>query len=302
MKSTMQERCLEVLPRLGMTPDNVRRAFNFIFAPNSRGRKETGNELVWDALVKDIRTAINGIATNRTKWKPAYREAYEEYLALLRQTKLDIEAARRAVMVPDPDNPDGPKLPASVDDVHRRAVARNKKLGIDGPTCGATWQSWVDPAVRAALTNKFLRIHQLELSGKGTPPRPFMADNIRRNAKDMIARHRSMISHSRERLADGTTAHPTATTLYGALHLAALRQFERALEQWETKFVLNQMVALTDPLPVNWHAMLEPAMRERLRRAEKDPRDIDRQGLDSFYIEKGDTPAAPTAETEWSGE
>lgn len=296
MKSTQQERCLEVLPRLGMSPDNVRKAFNFIFAPQRQSRKQTGDELTWDILIKDIRLAINGIATNRTKWKAPYREAYEEYLAILRQTKADIESARRSVMVVDPSNPDGPRLPATVHDVHAIAVKRNKKLGLDGPTCTASWQTWIDPSVRAALTLRFARIHQLELGGKGTPPRPFMGDNIKRNAKDMLARHRTMIKYNRERMADGATTHPTSTTYYGAVHLAALRQFELALERWETSFTLNQMIALTDPLPVNWHAMLEPAMRERLRRAEKDPGDIDTQGITSFYCERPATHAYDTPE------
>ena len=299
MKSTAQERCLEVLPRLGMNPDNVRKAFNFIFAPSSKGRAETNAELVWDSLLKDIRAAINGVATNRTKWKAEYRDAYEDYLTVLRQTKVDIETARATVMMRDPDNPDGPRLPATVGDIHRRAVARNKKLGIDGPTCGMAWQTWVEPGVRAALTQRFERIHQLELAGKGTPPRPFMGDNIRRNAREMLAKHRTMIDNTRATLADGPTEHPTSTTLYGALHLAALRQFEIALDRWATEFKRNQHIALAEPLPVNWHAMLTPTMRERLRRAEKDPTDIDRQGLDSFYVEKGEPPAAPTADADW---
>jgi hypothetical protein len=124
-----------------------------------------------------------------------------------------------------------------------------------------------------------------------------MGANIRRTAQGALKRFRTFIDNTKATLADGPTEQPTATTLYGALHLAALRQFELALDKWEKDYDRNQSVALTDPLPVNWHAMLSPTMRERIARAERDPTDIDNEGLSGFYLEK-ETPAPASADTQ----
>jgi len=298
MKTSAQDRLRYALEVHGLREDIQRKIFNYVFAPKAGSRKRVATEMTWEQLKRDIRGAIASTASNRRNWRADYVDIFEDYLKLLRQTRDTIESTWATAMMPDPDakgNPDAPRVPASVAEISRRARLMNQKNGIDGPTCSTMWQTWIDPAARHAIERRFDDAFIAATGGKGTKPRPFLATNVRRVTKTQLTRLRAFFANQRRILADpDVTARddtPLATTPYAALQLAAIRMAERAVDAWEQTRAIDAMHALSDPLPVDWRHLLEPAMRERLRKADEQPQLVDLEGIRDFYVEKGPSAA-----------
>lgn len=291
MQPTSQDRLKQALRDVDLPVELQQRIFNAVFAPRAKTRKIVSAELTWDALLRDITAAINNLRSNVKKHRPEYRECYAEYLQLLLDTKRTIESTRALATMKDPNSPDpeAPRIPATVAEISRRAVLRNMKTGMDGPTCGTLWQSWVAPADRKWMTERFEMVFNNAMGGRGICPRPFVTSNVKRSADAAVTRLRSFIDNQRRTYADGPTLHPTSTTPLGALMLAATRMCEIALDRWVKERNRNAQHALTDPLPVNWVLMLSDEMRLRVTQATLNTANVSLEGLADFYAYQDDT-------------
>lgn len=283
MRTTALDRLVTSLTARRFSAETIRLICNDVFSPTIGRRSVLAAESTWDNLEHEVRAAIKAVATNRSKWPPQYKELYERYLALIREARDDIDNARN-MLVRDPDTPDGPKVPAKVADITRLAAKRNAKTNTNGPTCTATWQTWIDPKARDDLINAFDAVF-LDNKTKGNRPRPFMGGNIKSHTEAAITRLESFIERQRTVLTIPGLRHPTAPTPYAALHLAAIRMAERALDKWKAEYKRDPYIALTNQLPVNWMHLLEPEMRARIIAADKNPASVSPEGLSAFLTE-----------------
>lgn len=288
MRTTAAQRLLAAMEAHGIDPSKARMVFNAVHAPAGKTRAMVGEELSWAALQDSILRTERLTTSNRKKWRPEYRALYEEYVTVLRKIRDDIYDARN-MLVRDPDDPHGAKVPATIKDITRLCAKRNAKTGVEGPTCTNAWQTWVAPDVRRNLCDRFDAAHALA-GRKGASPRPFLSTATRQRVENTLENHRTFIARQRSVLCIPNMRHTVASTPYAALHLAAIRMAERELDNWESQHKRDPYLALNAPLPVNWLHLLAPDMRKRIAAADKNPKDVSLRGLDKFLMEDGTQP------------
>lgn len=283
MTTTIRERLVHALRACRISASNQDRILNYCFGPASVVDRSTQqNELTWANLRGDVRAALKSVTTNRTKWPAHYAPIYEDYVAVIRQAQADIDSAFH-MLIKDPTNPNGPKIPPTLADIRRLADKRIQKTG-HGPTCTSAWPTWVEPSVRAALIERF-DIAYAKQGGKGNRPRPFVTNELHRQSELQCARFHAFFERQRNNLKVPDQPHNVANTAFGALHLCAIRMAELHVERWEKAARLDPYHGLDNPLPVNWLHLLTPEMRERLRNADKNPDLISLDGITNFYME-----------------
>lgn len=296
---THYDRTDQALRHFGVPADMHRKIMNALFAPNSKWasaqKKSARIENSWKTLLDDVRAALRGLTSNVHKQEGEMRVLYEQYIDLVRQARDEITYAS-ILLLKDKTNPDGPKIPATLDDIRRIAAKRNAKLGIDGPTCTARWHTWVAPADRIALRRAFDLAYTRSLRGAGKRVMPFLTADIVQYNKTRMEVLRNFIADQRAAMTNWSpddTRDPTDNRQpyshipHHALHLCALRMAERALDQWEASLRTDKYHGLDNPLPIAWTHLLDSPMRERIRAGDENPSSVSVIGLDSFYRDDG---------------
>lgn len=287
MKIGMSTRLHAALDRRGLDPNVKRSIINDVFSPASALAERLKREENFDALRDDLRAVLRSTQSNRTKWPPELVHLYEQYLAVVR-TALNTVDYMRTKMLPDPANPQGPRIPATLARTTERMRVLNEKHRAKGeplePACNANWVSWVDPNKRDALIADFSMAYVRMGRGKGRRFIPFATTAVSKDMQRAITRHRRFIEDQRDVVSD--RPNNTGSTHYRALHLCALRMAEMWLDSYERDIKSHERHPATHPVPVNWMHLLTKEMRERIRAADEDPASVSPMGLASFYNPK----------------
>ena len=307
-KLSVSERLDGVLYHLNVPRDLHRKIMNCMYSPSSTftadQKKAVRTDAAWNGLLGNVRAVLRGVKSNANK-QPAYtRDAYIRYIEAITQARDDIMAASQ-MLLKDKNDPDGPKVPATLDDIKRLAAKRNKATNTDGPTCTSRWQTWIAPSLRTEIRNSFDIAYTKADRGSGKRVTPFLTPDIVAYNVERMQLLRDFIDVQRSKLSlVWPTDHPQSNEPYNALHLAALRMAERALNAWDKAFARDKYHALDNPLPVTWLPLLTADMRERIREADLNPRDVTIYGIESFYVDDGSdrkpaVQAAHKRETDW---
>lgn len=287
---SVTDRLQQVLIHCNVPRDMQRQIQNAMFSPTSTflaaQKREARTNNGWDALRDEVRAVLRGLKSNVGK-QPAYiREEYEAYISVVAQVCNDIDAAR-CMLVKDrtTDDPDAPRVPATLADIKRMAERRNAADPENpGPRCTSQWPTWVHPETVTTVCDAFLRAYALANRGQGKRVRPFLTLPLLDYNKARLKLFRGFITSQREAMATiWPTDNPQSHVPHHALHLCALRMAERYLDVWDSKFTKDKYHALHDPLPIQWTHLLDPTMRERIRRADADPQDMSTEGLGTYY-------------------
>jgi hypothetical protein len=284
MRISAQTRLRRALNRHDIPLYIQHEVFNATFAPRSELLTTLSNESSFDGLLSDARNAKRAILSNKSKWPDELAVPYTRYIDCIQDVIGAVDSARRALLK-NPDDPDGPRIPASLSRITEIAAKRVKKAQANGeptpPLCNAGWPSWVDPTLRQSIIDEFDRAYTLMGRGRGRRFIPFATTSIIKDMDRAIIRHRKFIDDQRAVVADRPNT--TGSTHYRALHLCALRMAEMWLDTHEREIKARTRNPATHPVPVNWMHMLTKDMRERIRAADENPADINPMGLTSFF-------------------
>lgn len=285
MRPSYHTKLTRALERQRIPADKAREIINDVFSPASTLLKTVKAETAFDNIIANIRAAKRSVTSNRTKWVPALVPLYEDYLAVLDRTINDVRDAS-ALMLKDPDDPKGTRVPATLERITAIAAKRNahaRQAGqFPGPSCTANWVSWVDPNECHRIILAFDQAYTLMQRGQGRRFIPFSTASLAKDTHRGIHRHRAFIEAQRTALADRPNG--KGSTHYRALHLCALRMAELWLDGYERALKTKHRHPATDPIPVHWMHLLTSDMRQRVRDADADPsQPIDPTGLGSFY-------------------
>jgi hypothetical protein len=293
------DRLRAVLVHHAVAPDLQRHIMNDLFSPTSsfsaEHKKQARNENAWTVLLGDVRQVLLGLRSNMHKQPECTKEIYERYVATVLKARDDIIAAS-TMLVKDPANPGGPRVPATVKDTARLAAKRNTALKENGPTCNSRWHTWVHPDAILELRNAFEVAYIAAGRKGGKRVTPFLTPEVARYNADRLHALRSFIESQRQVLARNYPSNtPYSHVPHHALHLCALRMAERTLDTWEEAHAKNKYHGLDNPLPVKWIHLLDHTMRERVTRADASPLDVSIEGIESFYKDDGSarTPSLP---------
>lgn len=278
-----------------INPAVIRDVVNQVFGIHARDNlSRIRNERSFQRILDDVRITRRNLISNRSKWPKELVELYEEYISVLDQVMADVRSCM-VMMVKDPLDPEGPRIPATPKRIaelaeKRNAAARAKGEPL-GPACNALWVSWVEPATITRLIEAFDTAYTTINRGRGNRFMPFHTTSLKNVTKGMIERHRTFIRDQREAIlaADkgSDKVYDRSSTLYGALHLCALRMAEITLDQYERDVRAKRLSMAANPIPVNWMHLLTPEMRKRVRDADTDPSSVTPEGLTSFLVPKG---------------
>ena len=283
--------------RLHNIPAETHRGImNAMFTPNSSHAKSVKQSMrienAWKTLIDEVRAVVRGLMSNRYKQHEDIRPLYDQYIDLVRQARDDITAASM-LTIKDKADPNGPKVAATPEDVKRMAANRNRKLGIDGPTCTSRWHTWVAPADRKALRDAFETAYAKAQRGAGKRVTPFLTSDVTQHNKTRMEVLTNFIAAQRRALAVSDPLmgldldRPYSHIPHHALHLCALRMAELNLHRWKTAIAKDKYHGLDNPLPVQWTHLLDHDMRERLRAGDENPASVTIAGLESFYRDDG---------------
>lgn len=292
---SVSDRLSAAMTHFNVSVDMQRKLINAVFSPhssyNATLKKSARVENTWKTLTDDVRAVLRGLASNRYKQHDDMRELYDQYIGMVRTARDDIVAAS-GVMIKDRTNPDGPKIPATLDDIRRLAANRNRKLGIDGPTCTSRWHTWIAPADRAAMRTAFEIAYAKAQRGAGKRVTPFLTSDVVQYNKTRMETLRGFIADQRAAMTayrpdDHEHRQPMSNIPHHALHLCALRMAERALDDWAKSLAKDKYHGLDNPLPVQWTHLLDATMRERVRSVDENPSAVTLIGLEQFYWDDG---------------
>lgn len=294
------------LARHGVAPHTSAAILHECFGVASAPRRRMAqSDAAFDLIQQEVRDHRRTVLGNKSKWRPELVHLYEHYISILDGIIADVDACR-AVMVRNPEDPNGPKIPATLADITRISAKKNRQLCGDDfdpdserdihvfmePPRTSVWTSWVSPIVVDHIATAFVDAYAACGAGKGQRFRPFVTVETRRRRARQIAIHRTFIDNQRESIfkASPPDERGRVASLYGALHLTALRQAERMLDSIEKPDYRSTYARATrghpvlDAVPVNWRHLLTPEMRKRLKAADEDPSSITPNGLDSYYL------------------
>ncbi len=284
MRISAQTRLRRALDRREIPEHIQREVFNATFAKHSTALDMLTSETSFDVVLDGARRAKRALLSNKAKWPDELAPHYANYARCIQSVVDDIETTRM-LLLKNPDNPSGPKVPASLSRITAIAAKRNAKQRAnhepEGPTCGASWPSWVEPELRQSIVDAFDRAYALMGRGRGRRFTPFHTTAIAQDMNRAIIRHRRFIDDQRLVLADRRDGR--GSTHYRALHLCALRMAEMWLDGYERDIKARVRNPSTHPIPVNWMHMLTKDMRDRVRDADDNPAGISAVGLTSFY-------------------
>lgn len=291
MRPSIQDKLRRALDRRGFPFHVQREIMNEVFMRQSETHTAVKDEITWVSLIHEVQDSIASLTSNRSRWPKHMAPLYEEYRQIMHDTRADI-IATRTTLLPDPDNPKGAKVPATLKLVRALAARRNDKLRKAGaplmPACGDHWPSWVSPDKVRDLTTRFERAYDLNGGGRGKRLIPFATTSVTKTLNRTIARHRAFIEAQREAILaadpEADREHKRVHSRYGALHLCALRQAEMWLDTYERELRNRTKHPVLDPVPVNWQHLLEPELRTRVRDADENPASVTPEGLTSFLI------------------
>lgn len=287
MRVSVQDRLLRALSRRDIPFHIQREVVNEVFVLRSPIRDELRREASFASLISAVVAAKRTVMGNKTKWHPALVTLYEEYVALLTQTH-DTMVHMQNMMVPNPEDPHGARVPATLAIITALAKRKNDKCARDGlpplPSCTAAWPTWVAPADKTRLIEAFDTAYARMGRGRGKRFIPFHTTALAHSMGRAVLRHRKFIDDMRAATCDRPDG--KGSTHYRALHLCALRMAELWLDNYEKDIRLKHRHPATDPVPVNWTHMLTSDMRQRVAAADANPTDyIDPTGLGSFLDE-----------------
>lgn len=249
MKSELLQK---ILDRADIPPHVQRELFNAITNPKRHGPDAVAED--WQALLDRARHARRMVMTNKPRWAPDVAPFYQRYI-----DNLSI-VADRIVQASKELGEDGQPISLEAFTAKRAAVNRRRlaegkhPLGI----CGTRWQDWVPEHVRTQLMHD-VEAHYGSSANGGARFTPFITRELKRETELRIDRVKAALKNITRTCANMGTAPPMADNLYGALHLAAARQAERALRKY-----IKAANMLDTQCPVNWLHLLEPKMRARI--------------------------------------
>ncbi len=242
-----------------------------VLAALSTTNKKVRIESKWKAMLSALASDRRSIAQNMDKRSADMRPFYVEYLTILDTVR---EKMRIAATQGTPEQ------------AHALALKTNEARIVEGKPPNGTnatyWATWVPPRIRedfaARLSAHYTRTRQRQ----GTRFTPFVTGTHRAQAKQAADNLRATIG----RIRDTHASHPgaaTGYTPYRALYLCAARMAEKALYARQQGYALGTHNTIDHPLPVNWLALLDAPMRERLRAAQDNPHAVTLDGLAHFY-------------------
>lgn len=290
MRVSVQDRLLRALSRRDIPFHIQREVVNEVFALRTPTGTALQREVSFASLISAVCAAKRTVMGNKTKWHPALVTLYEEYVAMLTQTH-DTMVHMQHLLVPDPENPHGAKVPATLPIITALAKRKNDKCARDGlpplPSCTASWPTWIAPADKTRLIEAFDMAYARMGRGRGKRFIPFHTTALVHSMGRAVLRHRKFIDDMRRSVGDRPEG--KGSTHYRALHLCALRMAELWLDGYERDTKAKHRHPATDPIPVNWMHMLNTDMRHRVAAADASPTDyIDPTGLGSFLDESED--------------
>jgi len=291
MRPSIADKLRRALNRRDIPEHIQREVMNEVFIRQSDTAKAIKAELTWDSLIQEVQSSIANLTSNRSRWPTHMVPLYEEYRQVMHDTKANIEAIRYT-MLPNPDDPTGPKIPATLPLVRALAARRNEKLRKSGaalmPACTDHWPSWVNPHTVQDLIRRFEQAYNANGGGRGKRLIPFATTSVTKACNKAIIRHRSFIEAQREAILaadpDADRDYTRVHQPYGALHLCALRQAEMWLDAYERDTKKRLRHPATHPVPMNWTHMLTADLRARIRAADENPASVTPEGLGSFLI------------------
>lgn len=292
MRPSLHDKLRRALDRRDIPWHIQKDILNEVFLKGSTTSAAVKDDVTWDSLLNGVQHSIAVLTSNRSRWPAHMVPLYEEYRQIMHDTKAEI-IATRATLLPDPDNPKGARLPATLDVVRKLAARRNDKLRKTGaplmPACTDHWPSWVSPAKVSDLIERFERAYDLHGGGRGKRLIPFATTTVTKSLNRTIVRHRAFIDSQRNAILaadpDADRENGRVHQRYGALHLCALRQAEMWLDNYEREVRKRTKHPVLDPVPVNWLHLLEPELRRRVRAADENPAGVTPEGLGSFLID-----------------
>ena len=290
MKVSLQTKLRRALDRRDIPPHAQREVFNAVFFRLSAENVAIKEEAAFNALLSEVRAHRRSVRSNKLKVDPAIRHLYDEYVVLVEGAIADIEGAA-VMLLKNPDDPTGPRVPATLARITEMAARRAKHAKDTHlpptPLCNASWPSWVDPTARRNIIDAFDVAYTQLGRTRGRRFIPFTTTSLVSATNRQIIRHRKFIESQRAALA--ATPAPAAGTgnsnhdLYRALHLCALRMAELWLDGYERDIKKGFKNMRTDPVPVNFRHLLTNELRARVRASVADPTaPIDPTGLASF--------------------
>lgn len=291
MRPSFSDKLRRALDRRDIEPHIQREIMNEVLMRGSATHAAVADDITWDSLIYEVQHSIFNLTSNRVRWPADMTDLYEEYRRVMHATKDDI-IATRAAMLPNPADPKGTRVPATLELVRtlaaRRNALRRKKGEPLGPTCTDHWPSWVDPAKVADLLERFERAYDARGGGRGRRLVPFSTTSVAKSTERALMRHRAFIASQRKAIfsadPEADKANGRVHSAYGALHLCALRQAEMWLNDYERDVKKRLRHPVTDPVPVNWLHLLTPDLRTRLKEADENPAAVTPTGLTSFLL------------------
>jgi len=271
MAKALHERVAKALNRWDIRPDIRREVANAIM--NSASWQVERER--WVRILNPLKHHLRSARTNLTHHPVQIRPLVGTYIDVLNRTYAII--VQRSETIDDA----GQRRPVSY--FTKEAVRLNAERAAAGrPNLGVRnthWQSWVPPDVVRSVRAEFERAYAElgRVQGKRVLPFAPQAERLadRERIKALRRQFRDVrLEHN----------HPRAFDLIGALHLAAVRMAERALNDYAA-FGSNDYQWDT-PRPITWTGYLTPEMRERLSQGRDSPTGIATDGLLGFMQER----------------
>jgi hypothetical protein len=262
---------LRITETLRSFPEIPMPAIHAVVAALSTTNKEVRTDSKWKAALAALAADRRSIAQNMGKRTEDMIPLYTDYLAILDAVR---EKMRIAAMHGTPSEAHAAARKAN----EARALAGKEPNG----TCTTYWPTWVPPRVRDDFNTRLAAHYARAHARKGTRFTPFMTATHRKYTKQVMDNTLAIIKRIRSTHASvegGTSGY----TPYRALYLCAARMAEKALYIRIKGYELGTHNTIDHPLPVNWLALLDAPMRERLRQAQENPHAVTLDGLDHFY-------------------
>lgn len=237
----------------------------------STTNKAVRTDSKWKAMLAALATDRRSISQNMGKRSEDMRPIYEEYLCIM-------DAVKEKMCIAS--------LTQTPEQAHAAALKANEARAIEGKTPNGTnaahWPTWVPPRIRDAFNTKLSATYARTHQRQGTRFTPFMTAAHRQYTKQVMDNTLATIKRIRSTHATDTNG-TSGYTPYRALYLCAARMAEKALYTRLKGYELGTHNTIDHPLPVNWLALLDAPMRERLREAQVNPNAVSLEGLDHFY-------------------
>lgn len=241
----------------------------------------------WGDLIAAVTRARTSVTSNKPRWHASLCALMQEYADIL--TRVINLMRTQSIAYPTV----AACAAATKAKNEKRVNMRELPLGERDHH----WQSWVPPHIVQDLSLRvaqaYAERYRSGASTRGKRFYPFQPTYERVTLEKQIARARKAIDNLRyqARDDDGVSdkhrsgpGYATGSTPYRALILCACSQATRELKRIENDVDRGITPVYAATIPVNWQALLDPALRTRLRDASKNPNLVDTEGLDSFYV------------------